>query len=216
MPTTSNHPPAPIDPDSFLLMEIRVNEEMFWDDRIRSFCRTVSNIGLLDFAEGLWWSINHDRERLGSDAPIEDRAFLEVVLARKEMELKICQKEMLRRHRLVHGSGVRYPKEFAQASARLERARSRIREEISLADVIADLGAAIQIGRRESHTSCPRCGGVDRFVVWPAPNSRGWCRQCHYSIDVIGFLMDFWRCEFVHAVERIAHEWLGETLEVGK
>jgi hypothetical protein len=198
--------------NSFLLMEIRVNEQMRWDEKTKAHCRTLSNIALLDFAEGLWWSINHDDQQL-TDASEEDRAYHEVVRERKEMELRLCQLEMLRRHREVQ-RGARYPVEFARASNRLNQVRSRIRAEISLADVIADLGAAIQIGRRESHTSCPRCGGTDRFVVWPAPNSRGWCRQCHYSTDVIAFLMEFWRCEFVEAVERIARDWLGETMEV--
>ena len=198
--------------NSFLLMEIRVNEEMRWDDKIRALCRNLSTIALLDFAEGLWWSITLDDQHL-VDASEEDRAYHEVVRERKAMELRLCQIELLRRHRAARG-GARYPAEFARVSNRISETRDRIREQVSLADVIADLGAAIQIGRREAHTACPRCGGKDRFVVWPAPNSRGWCRQCHYSTDVIAFLMEFWRCEFVDAVERIARQWLGEPLEV--
>jgi hypothetical protein len=199
--------------NSFLLMEIRVNEEMRWDEKTRAFCRNSSNIALLDFAEGLWWSINHDGELLAADASMEDRAYREVVRERMELELRICQIEMLRRHRQAH-RGAGYPVEFARASNLLNQARNRIREEISLAEVIGDLGGAVQIGRRESHAACPRCGGKDRFVIWPAPNSRGWCRQCHYSPDVIAFLMEYQRCEFVNAVEWLAREYLGETLEV--
>ena len=49
---------------------------------------------------------------------------------------------------------------------------------------------------------------TDRFIIWPPPRSRGWCRQCGHSCDVIGFVMELWHCDFVTAVQKIAHEYL--------
>lgn len=38
---------------------------------------------------------------------------------------------------------------------------------------------------------CPKCGGEDRFRVWPAPpegNPRFWCRQCDFKGDAIDYV----------------------------
>ncbi|MFW6284126.1 MAG: primase-helicase zinc-binding domain-containing protein [Desulfosalsimonas sp.] len=46
----------------------------------------------------------------------------------------------------------------------------------------------------EWHSSCPGCGGKDRFHVWPEQNDGAgsyWCRQCEKAGDAIQFLMDF-------------------------
>ncbi|MCF8094448.1 MAG: hypothetical protein K9J79_03715 [Desulfobacteraceae bacterium] len=46
----------------------------------------------------------------------------------------------------------------------------------------------------EYHSSCPGCGGEDRFHVWPEQNEGGgsyWCRQCEKAGDNIQFLIDF-------------------------
>jgi hypothetical protein len=190
------------------LLEIKVNEEARGDDlAVRTLCRSASNIALLDYAEGLWWSIMYDGQALAKGYA-EDPGYQAVVLERKRRELKTIQQEMLKRHHLLRDERLRYPKEFARASTRLSGWRDQIHREVDLADVIAGLGAAIKRGKTQAHTSCPRCGGTDRFVVWPPPRSRGWCRQCGLSLDVIGFLMEFWRCEFVDAVQRIAHDYL--------
>lgn len=37
---------------------------------------------------------------------------------------------------------------------------------------------------------CPRCGGKDRFLVWPEEDQY-WCRQCHAKGDSIQFLRDY-------------------------
>jgi phage/plasmid primase-like uncharacterized protein len=69
---------------------------------------------------------------------------------------------------------------------------------------------------QEFHSECPICGGVDRFVIWPPPRSRGWCRMCGWSPDVIAF----WRwndgCSFADAVQAIARRYLGMGLEVDR
>lgn len=47
---------------------------------------------------------------------------------------------------------------------------------------------------REYHGPCFRCGGEDRFIVWLAQGNQGlfrvWCRQCSYTNDALGFVMD--------------------------
>lgn len=42
---------------------------------------------------------------------------------------------------------------------------------------------------KELFGPCPRCGGTDRFRVWPQSN-RYWCRQCGIRGDTIQFLRD--------------------------
>jgi len=41
----------------------------------------------------------------------------------------------------------------------------------------------------EYASSCPWCGGKDRFRIWPA-SGRWWCRQCGRKGDVIQYLRD--------------------------
>lgn len=44
----------------------------------------------------------------------------------------------------------------------------------------------------EYHGPCPKCGGTDRFHVWPAQGDHGsfWCRFCKIHGDAIQFLRD--------------------------
>lgn len=42
----------------------------------------------------------------------------------------------------------------------------------------------------EYHSSCPNCGGADRFMFWPKID-RYWCRQCNVNGDAIQFCRDF-------------------------
>jgi len=42
----------------------------------------------------------------------------------------------------------------------------------------------------EYHSSCPGCGGKDRFILWPE-NGHYWCRQCNVKGDAIQFCRDF-------------------------
>lgn len=48
-------------------------------------------------------------------------------------------------------------------------------------------------GNGEYAGPCPRCGGVDRFLVWPGEGTTGryLCRQCEAQGDGIQFLRDF-------------------------
>lgn len=48
------------------------------------------------------------------------------------------------------------------------------------------------------HSSCPNCGGVDRFTIWNGEN-RYWCRGCEQSGDSIQFCRDFLGMSFSEA-----------------
>ncbi|MBV6515356.1 MAG: hypothetical protein HPKKFMNG_00994 [Planctomycetes bacterium] len=40
----------------------------------------------------------------------------------------------------------------------------------------------------EFHGPCPKCGGVDRFMAWPA-KGRAWCRRCGTQGDTLHWAM---------------------------
>jgi DNA primase len=50
----------------------------------------------------------------------------------------------------------------------------------------------------EYASSCPGCGGEDRFRAWPSQGRGGrwWCRQCEKSGDLIQYLRDFRNLSF--------------------
>ena len=57
----------------------------------------------------------------------------------------------------------------------------------------------------EYHSPCPRCGGTDRFHVWPEQyDGQGsfWCRSCDLGGDCIKFLMEYNGLSFRQAAER--------------
>lgn len=47
----------------------------------------------------------------------------------------------------------------------------------------------------ELHGPCFKCGGKDRFTVWPGQGNqklfRVWCRQCSYRNDALGYVQDY-------------------------
>ena len=43
--------------DQLLLLDIKADETLRQDAKIKHLCQSLSNIALLDYAEGLWWSI---------------------------------------------------------------------------------------------------------------------------------------------------------------
>lgn len=57
----------------------------------------------------------------------------------------------------------------------------------------------------EYHSSCPRCGGKDRFVMWVSLG-RYWCRQCGAKGDSIQFCRDYLNMNFQDACRRIGQE----------
>ncbi len=50
----------------------------------------------------------------------------------------------------------------------------------------------------EYHSSCPKCGGKDRFIIWPIKD-RYFCRQCKTCGDAIQFCRDFFDMSFQEA-----------------
>jgi hypothetical protein len=71
------------------------------------------------------------------------------------------------------------------------------------------------IGRTESHSPCPICGGRDRFVITNGPPSLGWCRRCEWGCDIVGFAAQAWgldRTTFAglrETVTRLARDYAG-------
>src|ERR1700758_4877384 len=57
-------------------------------------------------------------------------------------------------------------------------------------------------GGGEYHSTCPSCGGKDRFILWPAKGYY-WCRQCNLKGDLIQFCRDFQRLSFRAACARV-------------
>ena len=64
----------------------------------------------------------------------------------------------------------------------------------------------------EYQCPCPRCGGKDRFHVWPEENGGAgswWCRQCpkgHNGGDAIQFLIEFESLGYLEACDRLGQE----------
>jgi len=50
----------------------------------------------------------------------------------------------------------------------------------------------------EYSTSCPWCGGTDRFCIWPNENTY-WCRQCNRKGDIIQWFIDMDGMDFKDA-----------------
>jgi len=60
----------------------------------------------------------------------------------------------------------------------------------------------------EYASACPRCGGEDRFRIWPsrqADKCEGvyWCRQCDCHGDAIQFCRDFLDMTYKEALEYV-------------
>jgi DNA primase len=50
----------------------------------------------------------------------------------------------------------------------------------------------------EFHSSCPSCGGKDRFIIWDL-NNRYFCRRCEKTGDLIQYFRDFHGLSFKEA-----------------
>jgi DNA primase len=60
----------------------------------------------------------------------------------------------------------------------------------------------------EFHSSCPECGGADRFCLWPEKKQKKcsgsyWCRQCDIRGDSIQFCRDFLGMDFKDACRKV-------------
>jgi hypothetical protein len=188
------------------LRERRARARAVTRDERRVDLMLMSQAALLDHTQGLWWAADDP------DWDDDQRAYGR--LAHRH-ELKLAQDEVHRRQRMVNGGRVP-PAQFGENGARLTRLCRAIHEQVHLGHVMEDAGMALVRRGQEFHSECPICGGVDRFVIWPPPRSRGWCRMCGWHPDVIAF----WRWNdhsgFAGAVHAIARRYLGMGLEVDR
>lgn len=66
--------------------------------------------------------------------------------------------------------------------------------------------------------SCPKCGGEDRFLVWPSDDDTGgfWCRQCGFSGDGIDYLREVEGRSFQEACEVAGCEEKAQSVRTGE
>ena len=57
----------------------------------------------------------------------------------------------------------------------------------------------------EYHSSCPACGGKDRFIIWEQIG-RYFCRQCQKKGDAIQFCRDFMGMDYLSACSKLKIE----------
>lgn len=57
-------------------------------------------------------------------------------------------------------------------------------------------------GGGEYHSACPKCGGVDRFMIWKG-RERYWCRQCELKGDAIQFCRDMLGLSYQEACQKL-------------
>ena len=109
------------------------------------------------------------------------------------------------------------PLQGSQAVTWADLART-VKEQVRIAEVLELRGIEITWHGREGHSPCPICrDGVDRFVIWPGPPDRAWCRRCHASngsrMDVIALVRSTVSgCEGFHA----AVAWLADLARVSR
>lgn len=59
---------------------------------------------------------------------------------------------------------------------------------------------------KEYSSACPKCGGEDRFNIWPEED-RFWCRKCDWKGDYIQLLIDHEGYDFVAAAKAAGQEY---------
>lgn len=86
-----------------------------------------------------------------------------------------------------------------------------VKERVTVAEILELRGITVTWRRREGHSRCPSCGGTDRFVIWPGPPDRAWCRRCHdryERMDVIALVQSVIPdCEGFHAAVRFLADY---------
>lgn len=125
-----------------------------------------------------------------------------VVTQQREM----IAKELRLRESLAHrveqagqtpgGAGVRSsPDERTRRYLAWVDLARQVRETADVVQLLRELGleprrsgSNSRRGTAEYHGPCPICGGRDRLISWPAPNSRCVCRQCGISYDAIALV----------------------------
>lgn len=92
--------------------------------------------------------------------------------------------EVERRRRYASAGG--YPPPDDQRFRAWVDVASQVRDRMDVADLATSLGQRLVRRGQNWCGPCPACGGVDRWVVWPGPPGRAWCRRCATGGDAIG------------------------------
>lgn len=79
---------------------------------------------------------------------------------------------------------------------------------MSLLAIVNSRVALKKVAVSEYAGPCPKCGGSDRFRVWPYQGETGryWCRQCDIKGDAIQFLRDMEGMSFKEACKHVGKE----------
>lgn len=164
----------------------------------KSQAHTLASLELEHRIEGLRWELS---AYTGEDLQVATHLFAPTLVA--------YEAELARRQMLERTGGLMVPVRSARSEALGELA-ALIRERVQLANLLEREGFAVQRqrGTAGGHASRPLSVGSDRFVVWDAPGSRGWCRQFGYRVDVLALARTLWQCSFPEAVERLAAGYL--------
>ena len=78
-----------------------------------------------------------------------------------------------------------------------------------MADLLSYVSTDVEIKQTgttnggEYHGPCPKCGGTDRFMVWPdqGPHGRFWCRGCGVAGDDVDYLVTVREMDKYEALE---------------
>jgi len=166
---------------------------------VAAWIRSCSSPELANFHESALW-----RQYNLKEMTIDDRAMFAITV---EADLTMAAAE-LRRRQEARQRGWHNPHQQKQDA--LESLRQTIKHSIDLTDLLEREGVAVRRDRRtEAHAPCLACGGKDRFIIWPAPDSHAVCRQCGFHTDVIGAAQSLWQIGFADAITRLAGDYLG-------
>ncbi len=144
-----------------------------WLARLAAECRATGNAELLADLDALAYQLVETTDDAVGHALVAAR-------------LDAVRSELARRERLHAAvptlSDPRAPR-YEQWRDLARQVRERHAGILDLLD--GSYGPFRRRGSDEYHGPCPHCGGSDRFIVWPGPTGRFWCRRCGCRGDVI-------------------------------
>ncbi len=83
---------------------------------------------------------------------------------------------------------------------------------MDLIELAKETGMSLKRTGASYSSSCPNCGGKDRFVIWPS--NKYWCRQCEKHGDAIQFCRDFLGLSYSEACKKLNLEKKNISLSV--
>lgn len=84
---------------------------------------------------------------------------------------------------------------------------------MDLVELVLEFGIELRATNDgEYHGPCPKCGGNDRFMVWPARETgrctgKYYCRKCRISGDSIAFCIEYLKLGYRDALAHIGGSW---------